>query len=192
MLSLEAGIEEKTDKEEEVASEEGVGSTEVVEEDITAADPMEGIEVKDNRKTELNADKAVGKVAGKAAETAAGTTPETEPKESTTDSSGQGPEVTTDTKNKNKEEEAKEGPEAPTKEVVTIGTRKETMTTRLLTGEEPTTTKGVKTEETEAHKGSTEMMIDSFDVCMIWYSNFNFVNAIRFKLEHHLNFTNNV
>lgn len=39
------------DKEEEVASEAEEDSTEVVEEDTTTADLMEGIEVKDNKKT---------------------------------------------------------------------------------------------------------------------------------------------
>lgn len=100
---------------------------------------------------------------------AAVTTAETDLTESTTDNSDLGPEETTDTKNKNKEEEVEEEPEAPTKEAAMIGTRKEMMTTGPLIGEEPTTTKEVRTEETDNRKGSTGMMTDSFDVCKIWY-----------------------
>lgn len=55
----------------------------------------------------------------------------------------------------------KEEPEAHTKEAVMTDTKRKMMTTKLLTEEEPTTTKGEKTEETEDHKESTGMRIDS-------------------------------
>ncbi len=154
-------IEQKTANDEEAATEAEADLIEVADEDTITADPTTDIEAKDNKMTKKTADKAPE--TGKAPEMVAATTEETDPTKSTTDSSDPVPEETIDTKNKNKEEEVKEGQEAPTKEVAMIGTRRETMMTELLTGEEPTTTKGAKTEGPEDLKGSTKMMIDPFD-----------------------------
>jgi hypothetical protein len=148
----EAAIEEKTLIEDEADSEEAVDDlTEAEEEAVTTEDLTENLEVREKTKNAESEDKA--------AEMAAVTMEEIELIESTTDSSDPEAEEITDTKNKKTEEEVKEEPEAHTKEAAMTDTSKR-MTTRPLTGEEPTITSEEKTEEIEDPRESTEMMID--------------------------------
>lgn len=148
----EAVIEEKTAIEDEAASEEAVDdSTEAEDEVVITEDLTEDLGAKEKTK---NAESE-----NKAAEMAAVTMEEIELKKSTTDSSDPEVEEITDTKNKKKEEEVKEEPEAHIKEAAMTDTSKRMMT-KPLTGEEPTITSEEKTEETEGPRESTEMMSD--------------------------------
>lgn len=148
----EAAIEEKTAIEDEAASEEVVeDSTEAEDEAVTTEDLTEDLGAKEKTKNVESENKA--------AEMAVVTMEEKELIKSTIDSSDLGAEEITDTKNKKTEEEVKEETEAHIKEAATTDTSKR-MTTRPLTGEEPTITSEEKTEETEDPRESTEMMSD--------------------------------